>query len=312
MIVRNEEALLGRCLESVKEADAIFISDTGSEDKTMEIARKYTDKVYQDDRWGKVSDPNHPVFHFANARNFIREKVTTDWILSIDADEVLTVPFNKVREAANLGFMAVNCALHAEDNGQFNPFPRLFRKSAQVWWVGAGHNHLSVLGEDVGPITPPDSLVHIRYGYSPAHTLDPNRTMDILEKEVRERGLEAVREMFYLGREYYYRRRYDEAVVMLGRYVQRSSFLAEKSEAFYMMSLCYWRMDYKDHPTKADDARDACLQAICINPDWHEPIKHMMVLAGQGTGNERFERNAAQWGRMLEGCTNKDVLFLRK
>lgn len=309
MIVRNEEALLARCLESVKEADAIFISDTGSEnDETVKIARKYTDHVYEDHRWGKVSDPNHPVFNFAAARNFILQKATTDWVLSLDADEVLASHFSQVREAAELGFMAVNCLQIAEDNGQKNPYPRLFRRSPQVWWNGAGHNHLSVLGENVGTPIPPDCLVHIRYGYSPAHRLDPNRTLDILEKEVRERPNEAVREMFYLGREYYYRQRYEDAVVMLGRYVQKSGFLPEKAEAFFMMALCYRQMS----PPDMDSARDACLQALAINASWWEPANLMAELSGDGLGNDRWQRNADAWRLLERNAKNEDVLFLRK
>ena len=51
MIVKNEEDLLARCLESVKEADAIYICDTGSVDRTIEIARQYTENVYLDFIW---------------------------------------------------------------------------------------------------------------------------------------------------------------------------------------------------------------------------------------------------------------------
>ena len=47
MIVKNEERVLARCLESVKEADEIIIVDTGSTDRTREIATKYTDKYYE-------------------------------------------------------------------------------------------------------------------------------------------------------------------------------------------------------------------------------------------------------------------------
>ena len=47
MIVKNEEAVLGRCLDSVKDAvDEIIIVDTGSSDRTKEIAAEYTDKIY--------------------------------------------------------------------------------------------------------------------------------------------------------------------------------------------------------------------------------------------------------------------------
>ena len=46
MIVRNEEELLPRCLNSVKGVDSIIITDTGSTDSTKEIASKYTDKIY--------------------------------------------------------------------------------------------------------------------------------------------------------------------------------------------------------------------------------------------------------------------------
>ncbi len=61
MIVKNEEKVLGRVLESAKKfADEIIIVDTGSTDKTKDIARKYTDKIY-DFKW--IDD-------FAAARNY--------------------------------------------------------------------------------------------------------------------------------------------------------------------------------------------------------------------------------------------------
>ena len=47
MIVKNEEAVIGRCLESVQGmVDEIIIVDTGSEDRTKEIVERYTDKIY--------------------------------------------------------------------------------------------------------------------------------------------------------------------------------------------------------------------------------------------------------------------------
>lgn len=81
MIVKDEEKTLARCLYSVKDiADEIIIVDTGSKDKTVAIAQDFGAKVF-DFKW---SD------NFAEARNFSLDKATGDWILVIDADEVLT------------------------------------------------------------------------------------------------------------------------------------------------------------------------------------------------------------------------------
>jgi glycosyltransferase involved in cell wall biosynthesis len=289
MIAKNEEAVLGRCLESVKEADEIIICDTGSTDRTIEIAKQFTDKVFTDYVWED---------NFAKARNHALGKATGDWILSIDADEYLTCPFSAVREAAAKGFMAVNVKMTAESGPPSHFwFPRLFLRSPNVWWEGAIHNHISVMGEDVGAVT-------LTYGYSPAHTLDPLRSMRILEKEVADRP-DCIRERFYLGREYFYRGQYDQALVMLGRYVQQSRFLAEKAEAFLTMSRVYWALHMPD------DARDALVQCLIINPRFKEAVLFMAELAGDGSNNPRWQKNADQWKRMAETADNDGVLFLR-
>jgi len=81
MITKNEEAFLGQCLDSVKSiADEIIIVDTGSTDKTREIAKKFSAKIY-DFKW--VDD-------FSAARNFGIEHATKDWVLVLDADETIS------------------------------------------------------------------------------------------------------------------------------------------------------------------------------------------------------------------------------
>lgn len=287
MIVRNEQDMLSRCLDSVKESDEIVICDTGSTDNTLEIARQYTDRIYTDFLWCD---------HFAKARNHVKSKATGDWIFSIDADEFCH-DFSKAREAIEKAFLAVNCTLIAADNAQQNRFPRLFRNVDHIQWVGAVHNYPNVIGEDVGD-------VRITYDYSPAHFNDRDRTLRILEREVQDPT--AIRERFYLGREYFYRKEYWKAVITLGQYVQKSRFLAEKAEAFFIMSKSYWYM------AMPDDARDACVQCLIINPHFKEAILHMAFLAGDGTGNERWEKNAQQWKRLAETADNADVLFVRQ
>ena len=80
MIVKNEERILRRCLDSVADlVDEIVIVDTGSTDSTKSIAAEYTDKIFGFE-W--VDD-------FAAARNFAFSKATKEYIYSADADEML-------------------------------------------------------------------------------------------------------------------------------------------------------------------------------------------------------------------------------
>ncbi len=93
LIIKNEEKFLGNCLNSVRGlADEIIVVDTGSRDKSKEIALSHGAKVFdfawQDD--------------FAAARNFSLQQATGDWILILDADEELAVEeHSKLKEALN-------------------------------------------------------------------------------------------------------------------------------------------------------------------------------------------------------------------
>lgn len=87
MIVKDEEKVLARCLDSIADLmDEIIIVDTGSTDRTKEIARKYTDKIY-DFKW--IQD-------FSAARNYAFSLAKMEYIYTADADEVVD-PVNRKR-----------------------------------------------------------------------------------------------------------------------------------------------------------------------------------------------------------------------
>src|SRR5215831_16968417 len=93
MIVRNEEALLSRCLESARGvADEIVIADTGSTDQTAQIARRFGARVFN------IPWEND----FARARNRALEQVHSEWVLVLDADEILD-PASKLAPALLAG-----------------------------------------------------------------------------------------------------------------------------------------------------------------------------------------------------------------
>lgn len=81
MIVKNEEAALPKCLNSVKNfVDEMIVLDTGSSDRTPQIAQEFGAKVYNF-QWSN---------NFSTARNAALKYVTSDWVLVLDADEILT------------------------------------------------------------------------------------------------------------------------------------------------------------------------------------------------------------------------------
>lgn len=80
VITKNESENIGKCLESVKWADEIIVLDSGSLDNTVEICRQYTDKVVITDWQG-----------FGIQKNRAIDMATSEWILSIDADELVSM-----------------------------------------------------------------------------------------------------------------------------------------------------------------------------------------------------------------------------
>ncbi|MEK6869218.1 MAG: glycosyltransferase family 2 protein, partial [Nanoarchaeota archaeon] len=81
MIAKDEEDYIEKCINSVKSiVDEMIIVDTGSNDRTKEIAKKFTDKIY-DFKWND---------DFSSARNFLISKATKDWVLVLDADETIS------------------------------------------------------------------------------------------------------------------------------------------------------------------------------------------------------------------------------
>lgn len=79
VLTKNQEEVLRTCLESVKWADEIVIVDDNSVNRSVEIAKEYTDKIYK-----------RPLVTFADQRNFGAEKAHGDWLLYIDPDERVT------------------------------------------------------------------------------------------------------------------------------------------------------------------------------------------------------------------------------
>lgn len=285
MIVKNEEQVLSRCLDSIKDADEIVILDTGSTDKTAEIARQYGNVRY-------IAGLYFWKDNFAEARNECLKLCTGDWILGIDADETLEdggiakikEAMEKTREFKTMNFRVVSLSGNNEHRQ-----PRVFKRCSEIFWIGAVHNYLSISEKN-------DVDIIVFYGYSPTHKDDPDRALRILKKEI-ENNPKLIREKYYLAREYLYRKDYITSLYWYDRYLEAGSWAPEVTDAWLMKAKCLWYL------YRGEDARNACLQAIKRNANFKEALKFMAEISGPV--------NRIRWLDFSEKASNEGVLFIR-
>ena len=147
MIVKNEEDVLGRCLECVQGiVDEIIIVDTGSTDTTKAIAQKYTDKVF-DFEW--IND-------FSAARNNAFSKATKDYILWLDADDIILEAdikkFKDLKETLTLDIdnvmMKYNVGFDENGTVTLSYFrERLSKRTNNAQWMEPVHECLIIGGK---------------------------------------------------------------------------------------------------------------------------------------------------------------------
>lgn len=280
LITKNEEELLGRCLDTLKGIDEIIITDTGSTDSTKQIASKYTDKIY-DFPW---------VDSFCKARNFANSKATGDFILTIDADEELLTPIDTIKDILRKTDKQVLNVNLEDGKGGSHKFPRLFKNSPEIFWKGDIHNYLNKTAQQ-------DTEIRIRYGYSPAHKKDPDRALRILTKVVNKNPT-ATRERYYLAREYYYREKWQECVDHLDMYLKVAKWRPEIADAYLMRARGLWQLQ------RGEEARVSCMYAIMTNPDFKEALVFMAEM--------NYEPRKSKWLGYSNLAQNKDVLFVRE
>ncbi|NLD39113.1 MAG: glycosyltransferase, partial [Desulfatiglans sp.] len=183
MIVKDEEKFLENCLKSVKDiADEIIIIDTGSKDKTVEIAKKYTDNIY---------------FHpwkdsFSEARNHYFEYVKGDWIFQIDADEELVkddipalLKAVKRSDIDAIRVQLISTYKKGEDESRHSA-ERIFRNNGIIHYEGRVHNRLV---DFKCPAIHPIRLMHYGYDLDDAELTEKKhqRRIALLKQDIEEK-----------------------------------------------------------------------------------------------------------------------------
>jgi len=181
MMVKNEEEHLPRCLDSLKDVvDEIIVVDTGSTDRTVEIAESYGARVY-----------HHPWENdFSKHRNQSISYASRDWILIMDADEEFfsedAPRIKRELQASHADFLYLQCYdLEKTGNvhGVFNQV-RLFRNGLGMHYTKTVHNQLQTVGKGVYT-----KLRFRHYGYDLSQEKMQEkhlRTTSLLQQQIHE------------------------------------------------------------------------------------------------------------------------------
>ena len=189
MIVKNEEMHLVRCLDSVADlVEEVIIVDTGSTDRTAEIASRYTSHVYsypwKDD--------------FADARNYSFSKASMDYCMWMDADDVLEQTekdkFLQLKESlpsdTDLVMMKYHTSFDEAGKPSFSYFrERWIRNCAKYRWIGEVHE-----------VIPPDGRLlysDLAVSHKKTSAGDPDRNLKIYRKMIAEGKLLEPRQQYY-------------------------------------------------------------------------------------------------------------------
>lgn len=222
MIVRDEEHVLGRCLDSIVGiADQVVIVDTGSSDRTKEIALSYSDRFP-----GVGGSPGlrlldfEWIHDFSAARNFGLDYVDADWALQLDADEEFCAGEGELADIlrdrkvgaymVRLG-VAISADRWNEQAGVFGAY-RLFRSADDIRFTSIIHENITV----------PDRWQKARCGVVLNHfgpTVDdrvgrPERNIELLRSRL-ESELESVYYRYLLAADLIVLERNDEAIAEL-------------------------------------------------------------------------------------------------
>ncbi|WP_347814334.1 glycosyltransferase [Alkalihalobacillus sp. LMS39] len=203
MIVKNEEDTISRCLDCVKDiVDEIIIVDTGSTDRTKEIVRRYTDFVY-DFEW--IDD-------FSAARNYSFSKASKDYILWLDADDVLLEEDQKrlleLKRTVPSSVDSVTMLYHLGCNESGTPTlsyrrNRLVKRTKNFRWYGAVHEFLEVSGHIIN-----SDVIIIHKG---THH-DSTRNLKIYENRIAKGEEFSPRDLYYYANELFDHKQFEKAI----------------------------------------------------------------------------------------------------
>ena len=212
MIVKNEQKTLARILECARQfADEIIIVDTGSSDNTKQIAKIYTQNVF-DFEWND---------DFASARNFSFSKGTCDYLCWLDADDYIKKSeIQKIIKLKNSNitadvFMFKYAMGFADGKPTFKFFrERLLKKSKNFVWQGIVHEAISPSGKIV--------YEDIEIWHKKQSSTYSDRNLKIYQNAINNNMHLDARQTYYYARELFYHQHYSNCLEVIEKYFDKN------------------------------------------------------------------------------------------
>ena len=235
MIVKDEEKTLERCLQSIKKfVDEIIIVDTGSKDKTKQIAQKFTNKIY-DFVWQN---------NFSMARNYAFSLASGEYIMWIDADDVVpkkTLNFllkNKQKLTFDTYMLRYDVAFCGKKPTYSFYRERILKNTNSCVWQGAVHECIAPFGKV--------EKLNIPIYHKKEKSPDENRNLKIYQKLIKQKKLNA-REQYYYSRELFDHQKYKSAIINFNKLLKMQNVWVEHIiETHYLLSICYQKTNNKE------------------------------------------------------------------
>ncbi len=238
IIVKNEEGVIRRCLESVKGiVDEINIVDTGSTDRTKEIVTQFTDRVFN---FTWIDD-------FSAARNFAFQQATKEYILWLDADDVLLESDQELllnlKQTLDSSVDAVSMQYNlAFDENQHVTSSlrryRLVKRERGFKWFGFVHEYLEVGGHLY------DSNVSV--SHLPL-SRDQERNIRIYETMETQGHIFTPRDLFYFANELVDHHRFDKAIEYYTKFIKtEKGWVEDNIQACHKLADCCHHFGLED------------------------------------------------------------------
>lgn len=280
MIVRNEEDILEKCLKSIAGiADEIIIVDTGSDDKTKEVAEKYADQIY-DYQWHE---------DFSAARNFAFSKAQGEYCMWLDADDVLSeeshVKLLKAKQEifyqADMIMMPYHTAFDDKGKPIFSYYrERIVRNHSGFLFEGRVHEAIVPRGKVL--------YVDIPIEHRKQNEGDRLRNLKIYQKMEIEKEPFGSRALYYYGRELLAHGQYEKSIEVFKCFLNREDgWIENKIDATRQLAVSFYRL--KDEKS--------ALQALLSGLEYDVPRGESCCYIGAHFLRQEKYALAAYWYR---------------